>query len=43
MLVSNSIMYKVVLDWNMINVMFSDGIVSHEDGILIVATNGNGL
>jgi len=43
MLVGNSIMYKVVADWNMVGVTFNNGIVSHENGTLIVATNGNGL
>ena len=42
-LVSNSIAYKVVADWNMFGVLFSDGVVCHKDGPLIVATNGNGF
>jgi len=42
-LVSYSIAYKVVVDWNMFGAMFSNGVVSHEIGPLIVATNGNGF
>ena len=42
-LVSNSIAYKVVVDWNMFGAMFDNGVVGHENGPLIVATNGNGF
>ena len=42
-LVCDSITYKVVVNWHMFGVMFSNGVVSHEDGPLIVATNGNGF
>jgi len=42
-LIDNSIMYKVVVNWDMLGAVFSNGVVSHENRILIVATNGNGF
>jgi len=42
-LVGNSIMYKVVVDWNIFGTTFSNGVVSHKNGPLIVITNGNGF
>ena len=43
MLVGDSIAYKMIVDWNMFGATFSNGVVSHKDGPLIVATNGNGF
>jgi len=42
-LVSDSIAYKVVVDWNVFGAMFSNRVVSHENGTLVIATNGNGF
>jgi len=42
-LVSNSIVYKVVADWNMLDTTFSNGVISHKDGPLIITTNRNGF
>ena len=42
-LVNDSVAYKVVADWDMFGAMFSDGVVSHKNGPLIVTTNGNGF
>ena len=42
-LVGDSITYKVIADWNVFGATFSDGVVSHENGPLIIATNGNGF
>jgi len=42
-LIGDSIAYKVVVNGDMFGVMFSNGIVGHNNGTLIVATNGKGL
>jgi len=42
-LIGDSITYKVVANWNVFGAIFSDRVVSYEDGTLIVATNRNGF